>query len=391
MFYLNETAFSLLTWGNVLMYFLGGAFIYLGIRHKMEPLLFLPIGFGIIMANLPLAGLMVFTPAGLPAEIASFNDLLPAITGREIGLLNLLYTYGIKTEVLPLLLFLGLGALTDFGPTIARPTSFIFGAAAQLGVFAVFFIAYVSGLFTIEEAASIGIIGGSAGPPTIAVANALAPHLLGPITLVAYSYMALVPIIQPPVIKLLCSRKERAIYMKPQAGKVSKLQLVIFPVLIFIIASLLVPKSAPLVGMFMFGNLLRVSGVTDRLGQSASGVFIDVLTFLLGLTVGSLMTATVFFTVQTITIIILAMVAFSIGTASGVLSAKLTNLFLKNKINPMIGAAGLSAIPMAARVVQKMGQEANPKNFLLMHAMGANMAGAIAISIVAGVILGMLG
>ncbi len=390
MFGLYQTAFGVLTWGNILMLLIGAALIYLGIAKKMEPVLLVPIGFGVFMVNLPLGGLMIYTAEGLPAEVATLNELIGAIGAGEVGLLNVLYTYGIQSEVIPLLLFLGLGALTDFTPTIARPISFIFGALAQLGVFVVFLIAYLTGMFTINEAASVGIIGGSDGPPTVYLTAALAPHLLGPITLVAYSYMALVPIIQPPIIKLFTTKKERAIFMKPQVRPVSKLEIVLFPIIVFIVAALLVPKSVPLIGMFMFGNLLRVSGVTDRLSQSASGVFIDVLTFLLGLTVGALMPAQVFLTPQTLAIVGLAIVAFTFSTTGGLLGAKFINLFLKEKINPMIGAAGVSAIPMSARVVQRMGQEANPRNFLLMHAMGPNMAGAISTSVVAGIFLGML-
>ena len=390
MFGLYETAFGALTWGNILMLLIAGLLIYLGIAKKMEPVLLVPIGFGIIMVNLPLGGLMVYTPDGFPAEVSSLSELIKAIGNGEIGLLNVLYTYGIESEVIPLLIFLGVGAMTDFRPTIARPISFLFGATAQLGVFIVFLIAYCSGLFTVNEAACVGIIGGSDGPPTVYLTAALAPQLLGPITLVAYSYMALVPIIQPPVIRALTTKKERAIFMKPQLRQVSKLEEILFPILIFIVAALLVPKSVPLIGMFMFGNLLRVSGVTERLAQSAGGVFIDVLTFLLGLSVGALMPAEVFLTTQTLAIIGLAVVAFAFGTAGGLWMAKLVNLFLKEKINPMIGAAGVSAIPMSARVVQKMGQEANPRNFLLMHAMGPNMAGAVATSVVAGIFLGML-
>jgi len=390
MFGLYETAFGSLSWGNILMFLIAGFLIYLGIARKMEPILLVPIGFGILMVNLPLGGLMVYSAEGFPAEVTTLGGLIQAIGRGEIGLLNILYTYGIESEVIPLLIFLGVGAMTDFRPTIARPVSFLFGAAAQLGVFVVFIIAYTSGLFTGSEAACVGIIGGSDGPPTVYLTAALAPRLLGPITLVAYSYMALVPIIQPPVIRLLTTKKERAIVMKPQLREVSKLEEIIFPLMIFIVAALLVPKSVPLIGMFMFGNLLRVSGVTERLAQSAGGVFIDVLTFLLGLTVGALMPAEVFLTTQTLAIIGLAVVAFAFGTAGGLWAAKLANLFLKEKINPMIGAAGVSAVPMSARVVQKMGQEANPKNFLLMHAMGPNMAGAVATSVVAGIFLGML-
>jgi sodium ion-translocating decarboxylase beta subunit len=390
LFGLYESAFGALTWGNILMLFIGGLLIYLGIAKKMEPVLLVPIGFGIFLVNLPFAGMMVYTPDGFPASVPNLSELVQAVGEGKIGLLNILYAYGIETEVIPLLIFLGLGALTDFTPTIARPISFIFGATAQLGVFVVFIIAAASGVFTINEAACVGIIGGSDGPPTVYITAALAPKLLGPITLVAYSYMALVPILQPPVIKLLTTKKERAIFMKPQVRKVSKLEVILFPIAIFLVSALLVPKSIPLIGMFMFGNLLRVSGVTDRLAQSAGGVFIDVLTILLGVVVGGLMPAEVFLQPHTLAIIGLAVVAFAFSTAGGIWGAQLANLFLKEKINPLIGAAGVSAVPMSARVVQKMGQKENPRNFLLMHAMGPNMAGAVATSVVAGILLGML-
>ena len=390
MFGLYQSAFGILTWGNILMFVIAGVLIYLGIAKKMEPVLLIPIGFGILMVNLPLGGLMIYSPEGFPAEVGSLTELIRAIGNGEIGLLNVLYTYGIESEVIPLLIFLGVGAMTDFRPTIARPVSFIFGATAQLGVFVVFFIAYLSGMFTVNEAACVGIIGGSDGPPTVYLTAALAPRLLGPITLVAYSYMALVPILQPPIIKLLTSKEERAIFMKPQLRPVSNLEVILFPIIIFLVSAVLVPKSVPLIGMFMFGNLLKASGVTDRLAQSAGGVFIDVLTFLLGISVGALMPASVFLQWQTLAIIGLAVVAFSFSTAGGLLAAKFANLFLKEKINPMIGAAGVSAIPMSARVVQKMGQQANPRNFLIMHAMGPNMAGAVSTSVVAGIFMGML-
>ncbi len=390
MFGLYETAFGALTWGNIVMFLIAGLLVYLGIAKKMEPVLLIPIGIGVFMVNLPFAGLMIYTPEGFPAEVGTVSELIRSIGEGKIGLLNVLYTYGIKSGVIPLLIFLGVGAMTDFRPTIARPISFLFGATAQLGVFIVFFLAYTSGWFTVNEAACVGIIGGSDGPPTVYLTAALAPRLLGPITLVAYSYMALVPILQPPVIKLLTTKKERAIFMKPQLRQVSNLEVALFPIIIFLVAALLVPKSTPLIGMFMFGNLLKASGVTDRLAQSAGGVFIDVLTFLLGITVGALMPAQVFLTAQTLAIIGLAVVAFAFGTAGGLWAAKLVNLFLKEKLNPMIGAAGVSAIPMSARVVQKMGQQANPRNFLLMHAMGPNMAGAVSTSVVAGIFLGML-
>jgi sodium ion-translocating decarboxylase beta subunit len=390
LFGLYESAFGALTWGNVLMLFIGGLLIYLGIARKMEPVLLVPIGFGILLVNLPFAGMMVYTPDGLPASVPSLSEMVKAVGEGQIGLLNILYTYGIETEVIPLLIFLGLGALTDFTPTIARPISFVFGATAQLGVFVVFIIAVASGLFSVNEAACVGIIGGSDGPPTVYITAALAPRLLGPITLVAYSYMALVPILQPPVIRALTTKKERAIFMRPQVRKVSRIEVILFPIAIFLVSALLVPKSIPLIGMFMFGNLLKVSGVTDRLAQSAGGVFIDVLTILLGVVVGGLMPAQVFLQPQTLVIIGLAVVAFAFSTAGGIWGAQLANLFLKEKINPMIGAAGVSAIPMSARVVQKMGQKYNPRNFLLMHAMGPNMAGAVATSVVAGILLGML-
>ena len=390
MFGLYETAFGVLTWGNIVMFIIAGLLIYLGIAKKMEPILPLPIGVGVFLVNLPLAGLMLYNPEGFPVEANTFGEMIKAIADGRMGLLNVVYSWGIETEIIPLFIFLGVGAMTDFRPTIARPISFIFGAVAQLGVFVVFFIAYVSGLFTVNEAACVGIIGGSDGPPTVYLTAALAPHILGPVTLVAYSYMALVPILQPPVIKLLTTAKERAIFMKPQLRPVSDLEVILFPLIIFIVAALLVPKSTPLIGMFMFGNLLKASGVTNRLAESAGGVFIDVLTFLLGITVGALMPAEVFLRPQTLAIVGLAIVAFAFSTAGGLLAAKFANLFLKEKINPLIGAAGVSAVPMAARVAQRMGQKANPRNFLLMHAMGPNMAGAIATSVVAGIFLGML-
>lgn len=384
MFGLYESAFGQITLGNIAMLLIGGILIYLGIVKKMEPILLVPIGFGIFMVNLPIAGIMTYTPEGLPA----FGGIKEIAEGK-IGILNLLYYFGLDTEIIPLLIFLGVGTLMDFSPTIARPISLVFGATAQLGIFVVFLIAYLSGMFTINEAACVGIIGGSDGPPTVYLTVALAPNLLGPITMVAYSYMALVPIIQPPVIRLLTTKKERSIWMKPQIRKVSKLELVLFPIFVFIIATLLVPKCAPLVGMLMFGNLLRVSGVTDRLAR-AGGILNDILILLLGICVGSLMPAQVFFHPRTLLIIGLAVLAFVFSTVGGLLGAKFLNLFLKEKINPIIGAAGVSAIPMAARVAQIEGQKANPKNYLLMHALGPNMAGAIGTSLVAGIFMGML-
>ena len=390
MFGLYEMAFGGLTWGNVLMLFIGGGLIYLGVARKMEPILLVPIGLGIMMVNIPFAGLMVYAPAEPGAIPLPASGGLKEIAEGKIGILNLLYRYGLESEIIPLLIFLGIGALSDFSPAIARPLSFMFGATAQLGVFIVFLVAYLSGWFPINEAICVGIIGGSDGPPTVYLTIAKAPQLLGPITLVAYSYMALVPILQPPVMRLLTSKKERQIYMKPQIREVSKLEKVIFPVAVFLLSALLVPASAPLIGMLMFGNLLSVTGVTDRLGASAGGVFVDVLTFLLGMTVGAMMPAAVFLNPKTLIIIGLAVLAFAFGTAGGIWGAKIANLFLKEKINPLIGAAGVSAVPMAARVAQVQGQKANPRNFLLMHAMGPNMAGAIATSVVAGIFLSMV-
>ena len=390
MFGLYEMAFGALTWGNILMLFIGGGLIYLAVAKKMEPVLLVPIGLGIMMVNIPFAGLMVYAPAEPGAIPLPASGGLNEIAEGKIGLLNLLYQYGLQSKIIPLLIFLGIGAMSDFSPAIARPLSFMFGATAQLGVFVVFLIAYLTGWFPINEAVCVGIIGGSDGPPTVYLTVAKAPQLLGPITLVAYSYMALVPILQPPVIRLLTSKKERQIYMKPQMREVSRLEKVIFPIAVFVVSALLVPAAAPLIGMLMFGNLLSVTGVTDRLAASAGGLFVDVLTFLLGLTVGALIPAAVFLHSRTLIIIGLAVVAFAFGTAGGIWGAKIANLFLKEKINPLIGAAGVSAVPMAARVAQVQGQKANPRNFLLMHAMGPNMAGAIATSVVAGIFMSMV-
>jgi oxaloacetate decarboxylase beta subunit len=397
MFGLYQMAFGGFTWGNILMLFIGGGLIYLGVAKKMEPVLLIPIGMGVIMVNIPMSGLMVYAPPTEPGAVAmpamvegGVGAIAEAMGSGKVGLLNIMYQFGIANEMIPLLIFLGIGAMSDFSPAMARPISFLFGATAQVGVFIVFLIAYLSGLFTINQAACVGIIGGSDGPPTVYLTAALAPELLGPITLVAYSYMALVPILQPPVIRLLIPKKQRQIYMKPQIREVSRLERVIFPIVVFMVAAMLVPKAAPLIGMLMFGNLLYATGVTDRLAASAGGVFVDVLTFILGLTVGALMPAMVFLNVKTLAIIGLAVVAFAFGTAGGIWGAQIANLFLKEKINPLIGAAGVSAVPMAARVAQVEGQKANPRNFLLMHAMGPNMAGAIATSVVAGIFLMLL-
>jgi sodium ion-translocating decarboxylase beta subunit len=367
-----ETGFSSLYWGHIVMWLIALIFIYLGIAKKMEPLLLVPIGFGMLLVNLPL------------------GDLFSYADGVPNGLLSRIFTYLVAGEIIPPLIFLGLGAMTDFGPVIANPKTLLLGAAAQIGVYIVLFSSLLFG-FQINEAASIGIIGGADGPTSIYLSSKLAPHLLGPIAVSAYSYMALVPIIQPPVIKLLTTKKERSIYMKPQLREVSNIERILFPIIGAIVVILLVPKSAPLIGMFMFGNLLLVSGVTDRLAKTAGEAFMDILTILLGISVGASMPAQLFLLPQTLFIFVLGAIAFAFSTAGGVVLAKIMNLFTKEKINPMIGGAGVSAVPMASRVVQKMGQQANPRNYLLMHAMGPNIAGVIGTAVAAGAFLGMLG
>ena len=430
------------------MLLIGGVLIYFGIGKKWESLLLVPIGFSVILVNLPLGGLMdyraeitasesgtiasVFVEDGDKVEegdilyqltltggadvdvVASVDgrieevlsqgetiaagDILISIitledTGIPVGLFSRIFSYGIHWEIIPPLIFLGLGAMTDFGPVIANPKTLLLGAAAQFGVYFVFFVALLLPWFdfVVEEACSIGIIGGADGPTAVYVANNLAPELLGAIAVAAYTYMAMVPLIQPPVIKLLTSQKERAIYMKPQLREVSRAERLAFPLLVAIVIILIVPKSAPLIGCFMFGNLLHVSSVTDRLAHTASGTFMDVLTVLLGLSIGGVMIATRFLTAETLAIFALGVLAFAFATAFGVLVAKLMNRISKEPINPMIGAAGVSAVPMSARVVQRMGQEANKRNFLLMHAMGPNIAGVIGTATAAGVFLGILG
>jgi len=386
-----ETGFGALTWGNVVMLLIGGALLYLGIAKKMEPLLLVPIGFGVVLVNLPLGGLMATIVQGKVYE--SYM-----IGGEPAGLVSRIFHYGLVWELIPPFIFLGLGAMTDFGPLIANPKTLILGAGAQFGVYFAFFIALLIGwafpdLVTIgiKEACSIGIIGGADGPTTIYLTNRLAPHFIGATAVAAYTYMALVPIIQPPVIKLLTTKNERAMYMKPQLRAVSKTERIFFPIVAAIVIILLVPKSAPLIGMFMLGNLLKESGVTERLADTAANAFINILTILLGLCVGCFMSAENFLKPESLIVFALGVIAFGASTAFGVALAKLMNLFTREKINPMIGAAGVSAVPMSARVVQRMGQEANPRNFLLMHAMGPNVAGVIGTATAAGIFLGMLG
>jgi sodium ion-translocating decarboxylase beta subunit len=389
-FGLFETGFSGLSWGSIVMIIIGCVLLYLGIAKKMEPLLLVPIGFGVILVNLPFGGLMETIVQGKVYE--SYM-----VGGEPAGLISRVFAYGLTWEIIPCFIFLGLGALTDFGPLIANPKTLILGAGAQFGVYFAFFIALLIGnafphIFSIgiNEACSIGIIGGADGPTTIYLTNRLAPHFIGATAVAAYTYMALVPIIQPPVIKLLTTKKERAIYMKPQLRPVSKREKIFFPIVASLIIILLVPKSAPLIGMFMFGNLLKECGVTERLSETAANAFMNILTILLGISVGCFMSAETFLKPDSLVVFALGVIAFAASTAFGVALAKLMNLFLKVKINPMIGAAGVSAVPMSARVVQRMGQKANPRNFLLMHAMGPNIAGVIGTATAAGIFLGMV-
>jgi len=359
-----------LTLGNLVMFAVAGTLIYLAITRGYEPLLLIPIGFGALLANLPLANL------------SSYAD----------GILALLYKAGIKTQLLPPLIFLGVGVLTDFRPLLGRPITFLLGAAAQLGIFvAALGASYLLG-FSAQEAASIGIIGGADGPTTIFLTVQLAPHLLGAVAVAAYSYMALVPIIQPPIMRLLTTRAERAIDM-PQARPVSQRAVILFPIVTALLAALLVPDAAPLLGLLMFGNLLRESGVTERLKKTAGGPMIDIVTILLGLTVGATMTASSFLTWDTIKILVLGAFAFAFSTAGGILLAKLLNLFLRDgrRINPCIGAAGVSAVPMSARVVQNfVARETEGRVNPLMAAMGPNVAGVIGSAVAAGIFLMLL-
>jgi len=447
LFGLLESGFHLFCWGNALMIWIGLMLIYLAIAKKMEPLLLIPIGFGIILVNLPLGGMMDYKLEIRAAEAGNVvkvkmdegdefkkgdalcqldsGEVLAPVFGRidetrvssgqqveagdviasvitmeqtnqselpttPVGLLSRIFKFGVMWQMLPPLMFLCLGALTDFGPMLANPKTLLLGAAAQFGVYFAFFMALLLG-FTIPEACSIGIIGGAEGPTTIYVTSILAPHIIGGTAVACYSYMALVPIILPPVIKLLTSKKERAIYMEPQLRNVSKLEKIGFPLITTIIVILCVPSSAPLIGCFMVGNLFRECGVTDRLSNTAQTAFVDMLTIFLTLAIGASMPAAIFLQTKTLLILILGVVAFATAAGAGVLLAKIMNLFLKEKINPMIGAAGVSAVPMSARVVQIMGQKENPQNFLLMHAMGPNVAGAIGAAIAGGVFLGILG
>ena len=363
---LETEEFILLYMKASIMFTIGGVLIYLAIHKKYEPLLLLPIGTGIILSNIPFVGMM-----------------------EPGGILYMIYEGGIKTGIFPLLIFLGIGAMTDFGPMLANPKTSLLGAAAQFGIFTTLIGALLLG-FTLAESSSIGIIGGADGPTAIYTAIHLAPHLLGPIAIAAYSYMALVPIIQPPIIHALTTESERKVKMK-QMLFVSARERVLFPIGVIIICAFILPAATPLVGMLMFGNLMRESGVVQRLADAASNELINIVTIFLGISVGATMIADTFLTYQTIAIIVLGLVAFSIGTAVGVIFGKLMHRFSGGQVNPMIGAAGVSAVPMAARVVQREGIKADPDNHLLMHAMGPNVAGVIGSAVAAGVLLTLVG
>ena len=366
MAFLDQLGILSVTPGAVVMWVISLTLIYLAISKQYEPLLLLPIGFGILIANLPLTGLMT------PGE----------------GLIWRFYHYGVEWEVIPPLIFLGLGAHTDFGPLLSQPRLIFLGAAAQGGVYVTFFAAHAFG-FTLQESASIGIIGGADGPTAIFLAAQLAPHLLGACAVAAYSYMALVPIIQPPIMRLLTTKEERANRME-KARKVGAREKLVFPIAATMVIVLLVPASAPLIAMFMLGNLFRESKVVDRLTDTAQNALMNIVTMFLGISVGATMSAATFLRTDVLFIFALGLVAFAVSTASGVLLAKLMNLFTADKINPLIGAAGVSAVPMAARVAHKMGAEANKKNYLLMFAMGPNLSGVIGTVIAAGIFLTML-
>jgi oxaloacetate decarboxylase beta subunit len=369
---LLDSGVANLSFGQFAMMVVGVVLIYLAIARRFEPLLLLPIGFGTLLVNIPGAGM-----------------------GEAGGLLYYISAVGIKTGVFPLLIFMGVGAMTDFGPLLANPKTLLLGAAAQFGIFGtVIGAVWMSSMgwvdFSLQDAAAIGIIGGADGPTSIFVASRLAPELLGAIAVAAYSYMALVPIIQPPIMKLLTTKEERKIQMS-QLRAVSKREKIVFPLVVLFAVAMFLPSAAPLLGMFCLGNLMKESGVVDRLSDTAQNALMNIVTIMLGLAVGSKMSAEAFLNVETLGILSLGLVAFCVGTATGVLMAKLMNVFVKIPINPLIGSAGVSAVPMAARVSNKVGLEANNQNFLLMHAMGPNVAGVIGSAVAAGVMLSYFG
>nr|WP_300093025.1 sodium ion-translocating decarboxylase subunit beta [Sedimentibacter sp.] len=369
---LADSGFAALTWQSAVMIAVSCILMYLAIVKKFEPLLLLPIAFGVLLANMPLANLMAAPPSETEAG----------------GLLYYLY-FGVKKGIYPSLIFLGIGAMTDFGPLIARPSSLFMGAGAQLGISIAFIIAGVLG-FTPAEASSIGIIGGADGPTAIYLTSRLAPHLLAPIAIAAYSYMALIPLIQPPIMRMMTTKKEREVKME-QLREVSKLEKVCFPICVTIFCVLLLPSVAPLIGMLMLGNLFRESGVVERLSETAQNAMINIVTIFLGLTVGATAAGEQFLKPETLKIIALGLTAFAFSTVGGLLIGKLMYVLSGGKVNPLIGSAGVSAVPMAARVSQVEGQKANPSNFLLMHAMGPNVAGVIGSAVAAGILLSLFG
>lgn len=378
-----KSAFANITWQQGVMILLAFFLMYLAIVKKFEPLLLLPIAFGMALTNIP--GANLYHPEFFMTGNIDYGQVL-----HDGGLLDILYL-GVKLQLFPPLIFLGIGTMTDFGPLIANPKSFLLGAAAQAGIFFTFIGACLLSMtgitsFTMEQAASIGIIGGADGPTAIFVTSKLAPEMLGSIAVAAYSYMALVPFIQRPIMLALTTKKERAIRMK-QLRTVSKRERIIFPIAVTVLVSFIVPDATALVGMLMLGNLFRESGVVDRLVKTAQNELMNIVTIMLGVTVGATATAANFLSVETLAIILLGLIAFSIGTAAGVLFAKLMNKLSGGKINPLIGSAGVSAVPMAARVSQKVGAETDPSNFLLMHAMGPNVSGVIGSAVAAGVLL----
>jgi len=375
------------TAGQFAMILVGLLLIWLGIVKQFEPLLLIPIGFGGILANIPIADI-----AGLSSMLVRDGQVITTLG----GFLGQIYGFGIESGLFPLLIFMGVGSMTDFGPLIANPKTALLGAAAQFGIFftvigAIILAEYFGFNFTLRDAASIGIIGGADGPTAIFLSSKLSPHLLGAIAVAAYSYMALVPIIQPPIMRMLTTKEERKIEMA-QLRPVSRREKILFPIIVFGLCIILLPDATPLIGMLMFGNLIRESGVVDRLARTAQNELTNIVTILLGLAVGSKLGADKFLKMETLGILLLGLIAFSVGTATGIIIAKLMNLFSKKqKINPLIGAAGVSAVPMAARVANKVGQENNPHNYLLMHAMGPNVSGVIGSAVAAGVLLAMLG
>ena len=369
--FVQSTGYLNLGLGQFIMIIIASILLYLAVVKEYEPLLLVPISFGMLLVNLPLGGLMA---AGKDGQVG--------------GLLYYLYQ-GVKLGIYPPLIFMGVGAWTDFGPMIAQPKTALLGAAAQFGIFATIFGAIALG-FSPAEAGAVGIIGGADGPTAIFSASQLAPHLLGPIAVAAYSYMALVPIIQPPIMKALTTKEERQVKME-QLRHVTKKEKIIFPIAVTLLGGLLVPTALPLLGSLMFGNLMREVGVVDRLLKTTQNALMNIVTLFLGLTVGATASAEAFLNTQTLGILVLGLVAFSFGTATGVLLGKLMHRLSGGKVNPLIGAAGVSAVPMAARVVQKVGQEENPSNHLLMHAMGPNFAGVIGSAIAAGTLLSILG